>query len=121
MSRLCWFGFSLLISTIATCSDPGFQILQISCLPNPLTIPYPSGAAVCLCKDQTDAKILVVIQAIKERKILPEFLKLNPGDTPEGMLKPWAERPAEWKAMAVANDFAHEYDLKIYFLDNKTN
>ena len=90
-------------------------IISLSELPDPITIPYPNGASVCLCKNDLGDEILVALQAIKGRKLISHFSKLEKGSKIVVTLIPWNQRPAKARAMAVANDFQDHYDLLFYF------
>ena len=92
------------------------EIISISKVPAPDQGPYPHGVSISLCRTNEDEKILVAIPAFRDRKMLKEFLSLKPGAKIKvELLLPWDQRPTSARAVAIANDFEDEYDLKLYF------
>jgi hypothetical protein len=105
---------------LATCHPPPqdeIEIIEVSELPDPDKIPYPKAASMCLCRTATGEKILVAIPAIENRKVLSNFTKLKTGTKIRAQLILWPDRPAVARAMAIANDFAEEFELKVYFTE----
>lgn len=106
---------------LLTCGESrpdAIEILAISKVPAPKTVPYPDGAAICLCQDQNGEKILVAVPAFKKREWLREFKSLKNGVKIRVTLIPWAQRPKNAAAMAIANDFADEFELRLFFIEN---
>ena len=114
--------FLALAQTLISCEEStsrakasNLVIVSLSKLPAPNTIPYPNGASVCLCKNDLGDEVLVALEAIKGRKLIPHFSKLKKGSKIVVTLIPWNQRPEKARAMAVANDFKDHYDLLFYF------
>ena len=114
--------FLALAQTLISCERPtsrakisNLVIVSLSELPDPKTIPYPNGASVCLCKNDLGDEILVALEAIKGRKLISHFSKLEKGSKIVVTLIPWNQRPEKARAMAFANDFQDHYDLLLYF------
>lgn len=116
------FLFLAISQTLIACEGPtsrekvsNIEIVSLSELPNPNTIPYPNGASVCLCKNDLGDEILVALEAIKGRKLISYFSKLEKGSKIVVTLIPWNQRPEKARAMAFANDFQDHYGLLLYF------
>jgi len=116
------FLFLALAQTLFSCEGStsrakasNIVIVSLSELPDPNTIPYPNGASVCLCKNELGDEILVALEAIKGRKLISHFSKLEKGSKIVVTLIPWNQRPEKARAMAIANDFQDHYDLLLYF------
>lgn len=117
-----YFLFLALSQILISCERPtspakvsNIEIISRSELPDPLKIPYPNGASVCLCKNELGDEILVALVAFEDRKLLPYFSKLKEGSKIDVTLTLWNQRPAKARAMAVANEFEDHYDLLFYF------
>lgn len=91
------------------------EVLAISSLPEPDRIPYPHAAAVCRCRTDAGEAILVALPALHDRKRIADFEKIETGSRIAIQLIPWDRRPAEVRAMFIANDYKHLFDLPFYF------
>lgn len=118
MLRLRFILVSILCLTVqcTKVDKPEIEIIAISSIPDPKTVPYPNGAAICLCRDSAGERILVAVKAFENRQVLASFTDLKPGSKIPAELIPWKDRPEESRAMFLANEFADEFDLKVFFI-----
>lgn len=75
---------------------------------------YPSAFGVILGETTDGSRILVAVPAVKQREVLASYAGLNEGQEIQLNLVPWAERPSIVDASYLANDFADEFDLRLY-------
>lgn len=94
-------------------SPPFYRVLYKSALPDPVKIPYPSALSMCLCENSTGERRLIALSAIENRKVLPEFETLEPGNFVQLSTVPWSERSKAARAMGILNDFKDEFDLPL--------
>ncbi len=106
---------AVMLSHCTRATESSWEIVEISKLPHPDTVPYPNGAAVCLCQNQEGEKALIAIMAVEKRSVREKFQDLKTGQSFSANLVPWAERPPEARAMFVANDFEDHFDLPFHF------
>lgn len=91
------------------------EIVKISEVPDSRSIAYPDGAAVCLCLDLNQERILVALPAFRRREMLDEFTRLETGSVITVKLTPWTKRPDQARGMFIANDFADLFDLVVFW------